>query len=156
MGLFLMVIAGLGAFVLRHPGAVTANAQGKSGKSADKSDDEFFYSAIGQSGNTAPTDQNEGKVAATTLNAAKAGKGDSDLASFTLEFDVFHDRDDAEKLIDELRLKGIEAYFTPLSRDGRVVYRVRRGVFPTRKEADHAVFAVKDLGGPPAKVVKLQ
>ena len=159
-GLFLTILAVGAAYILKRPKHSPKVAHNNAhGEGAPKSDspDEFFYSTVGEVGSddsdqigAAPGDE-RGSDALGQVHADRMGS-----ASFTLEFDVFRDRENAEKLIDDLRQKGIDAYFTPLSRAGHVVFRVRRGIYPSRKEAEKASVAMNGLGGPPAKIVKLQ
>jgi hypothetical protein len=99
----------------------------------------FFYLAIGT---TTPV----------AYEAPKAGQ----KLSYTLEIKVTRDRNEAETLIDVLAKDGVEAYFTPLSRQGQVVYRVRRGVFPTQRAAAAAQLALKEEHKLATRVVKLQ
>jgi hypothetical protein len=52
-------------------------------------------------------------------------------AKFTIEIAKLSSRDQAEVLIKSLAQKGLDAYYTPLLKDGRIIYRVRYGVFDT-------------------------
>ncbi len=61
-----------------------------------------------------------------------------DAATFTLEIKVAERRDEAEKVIDMLKELGIKAYYTPLNRGGKVVYRIRHGIFTSAKKAHKA------------------
>lgn len=106
---------------------------------ATESDSPFFYKSIGI-----------GPDAATAAPSAPL------KVSYTLELKVATSKDEAEKMIDELEAQGIEAYFTPLSRQGHVVYRVRRGIFPSQKAATKAAVALKEQHQVGARVVKLQ
>jgi hypothetical protein len=127
-----------------HHGAVN---QGEAlNKSEASGSDQFFYGAIGGG--------DEGELVAAPA-AAEAGKPEGRV-SYTLELLVTTDRAEAEALIDQLKAKGVEAYYTPLSRAGRVVYRVRRGMFTNRKDADRAAGQLKLAAAHDAKVIKLQ
>lgn len=106
---------------------------------APQSGSEFFYDSIGQG------ERLEEK--------ATAGDG---RASYTLEIKVANSKEEAEKTIDSLRGLGVEAYYTPLARQGKVVYRVRRGIFTNQKEATRAAVALKEERKVAASVVKLQ
>lgn len=107
-----------------------------------KTEARFFYKSIGTGIGTQP----EHEPLDTTLPRS----------SYTLELKVTTDRSEAEALIDALNGRGIDAYFTPLSRQGRIVYRVRRGIFPSRKEATKAALALKTKERLVSKIVKLQ
>jgi len=76
--------------------------------------------------------------------------------SFTLEIKVASSREEAEHIIDDLHAQGVEAYYTPLTRSGRLVYRIRQGLFANQKDADLAAIAVQKRYALTAKVVKLQ
>lgn len=87
------------------------------------------------------------------------GFGQSDRSgklSYTLEVDLADERQEAERLIDTLKERGIDAYYTPLSRAGRIVYRVRHGIYPSREEAHAAQVALKNERRLATRVVKLQ
>jgi cell division septation protein DedD len=113
-------------------------------QSRDKS---FFYEAIGQ----APAADKDAPAAAPLL----AGKA-SPKTSYTLEIKVTTSREEAEQLIDTMHAMGVEAYYTPLARAGRVVYRVRRGIYTSAKDASQAALAIAAQGHVKARVVKLQ
>jgi cell division septation protein DedD len=76
--------------------------------------------------------------------------------TFTLEIKVTTSREEAERVIDALKMDGIEAYYTPMTRSGRIVYRVRRGLFTHRGAAEAASVALKESSGIASKVTKLQ
>lgn len=146
-------LAGLGGgaywFLHRFPGTAggpdnKANPSEVSAKSAP-ADDGFFYPAIGGADG-----EEEAELAAPEKKSA-GGR-----TTYTIELLVTKDRVEAETLIDELKEQGLEAYYTPLSRAGHVVYRVRRGIFTTLKEADQAAAQLKLAAAPGAKVIKLQ
>lgn len=50
-------------------------------------------------------------------------------ARYTLEISSKQSQAEAEKVVEDLSAQGIEAFFTPLAREGRVLYRIRTGVF---------------------------
>lgn len=104
----------------------------------------FFYKSIGNAPDAAPGPE----TAQATTPPMRV--------TYTLELKVAATRDEAESMIDDLEARGIEAYYTPLSRQGQVVYRVRRGVFPDQKAAGRAAVALKEDHQIGARVVKLQ
>jgi hypothetical protein len=107
---------------------------------AGNDESDLFYDAIGRASTASlPTPD-------TTVAAA----------NYTLEVRVAKSREEAETLIDALQEKGIEAYYTPLSRAGKVVYRVRRGIFASEREAQRAALALKQTHKVPSRIVKLQ
>lgn len=75
---------------------------------------------------------------------------------YTLEFDVTSSREDAQALVDHLSVLGVEAYFTPLLQGTKVIYRVRRGIYPTEKIAMDDSIALKNEKKLATKVVLLQ
>jgi septal ring-binding cell division protein DamX len=77
-------------------------------------------------------------------------------SSYTLEIKATTSRSEAEAVVDSLQKDGIEAYYTPLNNQGRIVYRVRRGIFTTAEAAKNAAVALKDSRGIASKVTQLQ
>ncbi|MCX6108026.1 MAG: SPOR domain-containing protein [Proteobacteria bacterium] len=102
----------------------------------------FFYTSVGH--------------APATLHAKSGDAEQSGKDSFTLEIKVATERDEAERIIDGLHEQGVEAYYTPLARSGRVVYRIRQGLFANQKDADRAAIAVQQRYALATRVVKLQ
>jgi septal ring-binding cell division protein DamX len=123
-----------------------ASSEGTTGpKTTEATREAFFYDVIGQ----APADfEAPGERGAV--------KGPHTKVSYTLELKVATSREEAEQLIDLLKDQGVDAYYTPLTRAGRVVYRVRRGIFTRAKDAKRAMIALKDEHNLSTKVVKLQ
>ena len=105
----------------------------------------FFYKSLGRA-STDPVDK-DGSDAVRIAT----------VSGFTVEFSApTTDQRDAEKLVDSLKTKGITAYYTPLSDEGRIIYRVRKGIFPTEAQAAiEAKTLAKVLGREP-QVVKLE
>lgn len=79
-----------------------------------------------------------------------------DQTSFTLEIDFTNKREDAERLIANLRQRGIDAYYTPFSRSGKIIYRVRHGIYSSRAAAKTAQVAIQTEGKILSRIVKLQ
>lgn len=101
--------------------------------------DPLFYTQIGDSPVPPPGDSSD--------NTALESK-------FTIEIAKLSSRDQAESLIKNLAKGGLDAYYTPLLKDGRVIYRVRYGIFDTEAGAKSAAKSVQTkIGGmspPPA------
>lgn len=57
----------------------------------------------------------------------------SPLQQYTIELGAVKERGRAEDIVKQLHQQGIEAFYTPLNRQGQVIYRIRTGVF-TRKD----------------------
>ena len=96
-----------------------------------------------------------------SLGATPADSGTSesdtiDNEQFTLEIKVATTREEAEKTLKLLEGLGITAWYTPLQRHGRVVYRIRRGVFASQEQARLALQDLKTTQKVDAKIVRLQ
>lgn len=151
LAVFLVLLGGAAWWLMKDSGdaakvaaeAAQAKADQASAPAAE-GEDGFFYNAIG----TLPDDET---AAATPKSASGPAK-----SSYTLEVLMTEDRQQAEDLIETLRDKGIDAYYTPLSRAGHVLYRVRRGIYTSRRDADNAALAFRQAAARDAKVVKLQ
>jgi len=59
----------------------------------------------------------------------------SKLRNFTLEISTSKTKMGANKALKKLSKKGIQAYYTPLSNQGHVIYRIRTGIFKTHDKA---------------------
>ena len=112
----------------------------------DPYEESFFYQSIGHAGpafdDTQPTAPATAQTKEKTL--------------YTLEFKVSDRREDAESLVATLHEQGIDAYYTPLSQTGRVVYRVRQGMFHNSDSAKSAALALRQQRNLSATIVKLQ
>lgn len=115
-----------------------------------RADDPFFYDKIG----AAPALNADTPAPSPSTHGPK--NPEVNKGGYTVEIRVMANRDEAEQLIDELHRQGIEAYYTPVTRGGRVVYRVRRGIYPSEKEAERAAMAMRSGQAVLGKVVKLQ
>ena len=73
---------------------------------------------------------------------------------FTIELGTTRSREQAEKLLTGFGSSGIDAWFTPLNHEGRVIYRIRTGMFPSREAAEKALVGLK-TGGKAPKVTPL-
>jgi hypothetical protein len=87
------------------------------------SDESVFYKTIG--------------LAPPLNNLNKPGR-DISSSTFTLEIKVAEQKKEAEKIIDMLSGMGVKAYYTPLNRGGKIVYRVRHGIFTSAAKAKKA------------------
>lgn len=112
---------------------------------AEESREAFFYDVVGRAPEGAFGDE-----------GAEEAKGPHPKVSYTLELKVATSKEEAEQLIDLLKAQGVDAYYTPLTRSGKVVYRVRRGIYTRAKDANRAMIALKDEHNLTTRVVKLQ
>jgi hypothetical protein len=98
--------------------------------------DPLFYSKIGDS----PAPDPENTASEKPLEE-----------KFTIEIAKLSSRDQAELLIKDLAKIGLDAYYTPLLKDGRVIYRVRYGIFDSESGAKSASKSVQaKLRGAPS------
>lgn len=91
-------------------------------------------SRIGQGGLTASATRPNADLFYKSIGLAPQGFGspvetEPLPARYTLEISSKYSQGEAEKLVEELSAQGVEAFFTPLAREGRVLYRIRTGVF---------------------------
>lgn len=102
------------------------------------------YDTIGDSPAAAPAD------AASVDPAASLPE-----EKFTIEIAKMGSREQAEAMIKSLAQKGLDAYYTPLLRDGRVIYRVRYGMFDTEASAKTAMKSLQAKHGLKASVSRM-
>ena len=74
---------------------------------------------------------------------------------YTLEFDIKDSQERALKKIDELASKGITAYYTPLNNNGKVIYRIRKGFFLDKAEAQTIAEKLEFSQQVKTKIIKL-
>lgn len=120
----------------KHPSSADST------QSASNSQGLVFYKDIGHAadGQHQPTD--------TPL-------ADHLTEQYTLELKHFSSQSDAEKELERLAKLGIDAYFTPVISDGKVLYRVRRGIYPSQVMANRAAQDLKKMSRIESTVVKL-
>lgn len=106
---------------------------------------EFFYQVIGN------VPDFESKRTQTKLS----NTGEI-FEQYTLEVDVRETQGEAENLLDTLRKDGVVAYYTPIHVGEKVIYRVRKGAYPTKKLASAAKASMLTKHGIDTKVIKLQ
>lgn len=144
---FLAIIGGGVVFLtygdgdLEHLTGKTSPAETTSGTTQP---DALFYKRLG----TSPIVNNEIK----TNGAKSKGPGDG----YTIEIKVTETRQEAEQLIDSLREKGVDAYYTPIAVRGRVQYRVRYGIYSDSKSAQAASRKIDQGFSVKNKVIKLR
>ena len=57
---------------------------------------------------------------------------------YTIEISATKEKTEAQTLIEELKAKGINSYYTTFQRLGVVYFRVRTGIYPKKKLAEKA------------------
>ena len=132
-------------FLTPHKGARRANRPSginpKSGPGSDQGG--FFYKSLGQTPvNTGGSDD---------TNVVKV----ANASGYTVEFSAYTRQREAEQLVDSLKTKGITAYYTPLSDSGRIVYRVRKGLYSQEAQATVEARSLAKVLGKEPKVVRL-
>jgi hypothetical protein len=63
--------------------------------------------------------------------------------AYTIEVAALTDKEATEKLVESLKLKGIQAFYTPLLSQNFVIYRVRIGVFQSHDSAIKTLASIK-------------
>lgn len=87
----------------------------------------------------------------------KNASSQSSRDQYTIEVKAFANRTEAEQYVDHLVGRGLNAYYTPLqSEDGRVIYRVRLGVFPSYTMAEKVSLQIKKDQNISNQIVRLQ
>ncbi|MBM4254257.1 MAG: hypothetical protein FJ146_20005 [Deltaproteobacteria bacterium] len=146
-----VILAFLGFATLIAAGMIAAFGleisplRGKIINAGGRDDDEsggFFYRSVGS--------------IAASMAATKVEPKPTPEALYTVELAVFEQKEEAETLVAALQAQGNDAYYTPLNHQGHVIYRVRRGLFPTEAEAEKAALAMRGQGQKGASVVSLQ
>ena len=97
------------------------------------------------------------KVFYDGIGAAPArARVETTQSSYTLELNLTGSLEEAEALVRKFKVQGVEAYFTPLSRGGHIVYRVRHGIYIDHDAAMKAQATLKTAYKIGAKVVQLR
>ena len=101
-----------------------------------QNDEELFYESRGDSSSmqdAEPTYQQSKQV---------------DLsASYTIELGLTKNADEADSRVKDLARLGINAYYTPLHREGRPLFRIRVGVFQSVELAQMEANQIKQRDG---------
>jgi hypothetical protein len=148
LGAFLgfITIIGFGVYYLTLDNELAPTSkQSKTAQSQNSKEkpDTLFYKRLG----TSPIVNSEG-----TKKSTQTGPGDG----YTLEIKVTETRSEAEQLIDTLREKGIDAYYTPIAVKGRVQYRVRFGIYNDAANAQAESKKIIQAHNVSNKVIKLR
>jgi hypothetical protein len=75
---------------------------------------------------------------------------------FTIELAKTTEKKEAEDLVKQLQLKGIQAYFTPLLSNHYVIYKVCIGIFESQKTAEKTLASLTPHLNRPGKVTELR
>lgn len=125
------LVAGLGVAIgyrkiPRHwfrPGSVGTSQQNQA--------EPLFYTTIGDS-----------TLDETATTAPQNNNGKLPTTKYTIEIGVLDSREEAEGMVRELAAAGVDAFFTPLLKDGRVIFRVRHGIFDSEASAKSAAKSI--------------
>jgi len=79
----------------------------------------------------------------------------AEVEKYTLELKLLHSKAETERYLDSLAKSGITAFYTPLQREGRVVFRVRRGLYDKLDEAKKDAENLRQAHNISAKAVRL-
>ena len=74
---------------------------------------------------------------------------------YTIEISNFDKQRSAVKFLKTLEKKGIDAFYTPLHNNNRVIYRIRKGIFDSKKEAKRVAQRLKNQLGSEGRIIKL-
>ena len=131
-GLFVMLLFLVGMIGMRFAGHqrlfafLTDNGVGME---QDADEDPIFYDSIGD--------------APSPLPAPDPALRAEPPASYTIELGSTSDAKDADQRVKDLSRSGINAFYTPLHREGRPVFRIRVGLFENEKLAQAYVDELK-------------
>lgn len=87
-----------------------------------------FYRSIGDS---------------TPIQGAEGGTPHGS-GGYTVEIGVTHKETEAKRMVEEFAKLGVDTYYTPLNFHGKVVFRVRRGVYDDRATAEQELSLLQD------------
>ncbi len=79
----------------------------------------------------------------------------SQETEYTLEIATCEDKHCIAKTLHTLRKKGVDAFYTPFRVDQAIIYRIRRGIFSSRRLAERAKFSLHKQFKIRAKVAEL-
>ncbi len=101
--------------------------------SVSKAPSSVFYRSIGDS----------------TPVAGESGGTSTGSGGYTVEIGVTHKETEAKRMVEEFAKLGVDAYYTPLHFHGKVVFRVRRGVYDDRAtaEQEQSLLQAKNVKG---------
>ena len=141
---FLISAAVLISFIVLHGrlGVTKSTSQSQSQRESSEVDDIqqaslVFYESIGDK-------------APSTTNASAISQD-----RYTIELMEFTSKQKAENFLDVLATKGLQAYFTPIMRNGRVFYLVRRGIFSSAADGETELKSIKNSKMITGRVSKL-
>lgn len=76
-------------------------------------------------------------------------------SQYTLEIKTLDDQKEAEKTLNELEKIGLKAYYTPLQTHGKVVFKVRQGLYSDLTHVEQAKVVLKNEKHIDSQVIKL-
>jgi SPOR domain len=114
----------------------------RSGNDQPPSDEGFFYSTLGST--------------VAREEAALKREDPTPEELYTIELGVSERKEEAESMVAAMQAQGVDAFYTPLNHGGHVIYRIRRGLYRSREDADQAAIALRQKGQGEAAVVSLQ
>ena len=112
------ILLGFGTFYLR------TNKIAKLSKSlgVEVKTNKLFYSSIGD------IEIKESKVLPVDIK---------DSHRYTLEFKAVKTQKEAIDLVDHLTHRGLDGYYTPIQKNGELIFLVRQGIYNLRKDAQN-------------------
>lgn len=75
-------------------------------------------------------------------------------AQYTAEIEATTEIQKAQQTVTTLSRKGVDAFYTPLNRNGNVIFRIRSGVFTSEREAKRHAATLREKYAVDSKIVK--
>lgn len=106
-----------------------------------KSTDEkpIFYTSVGGSSPSGDVQQSSGKVS----------------TRYTIELGTVNSQADAESMLLRLKDRGIDGFYTPMRRGGRVIFHVRIGLFASADDAQQSLKKIAARANVSGRVARL-
>lgn len=102
-------------------------------------DKPIFYTSVGGSSPSADVPQASGKVS----------------TRYTIELGTVNSQADAESLLLRLKDRGIDGFYTPMRRGGRVIFHVRIGLFSSADDAEQSLKKIAARANVSGRVARL-
>lgn len=76
-------------------------------------------------------------------------------SSYTLELTTCDSKTCIQELLNSFSKQGVQAFYTPYRTDKKVIFHIRKGIFPSRLAAEQAQFSLEKTLKIKSKVVEL-
>jgi cell division septation protein DedD len=115
------------------------NAENSAIKSKGSEDQAVFYTSVGGSSPSSDNAPSSGRVA----------------TRYTIELGTVNSQADAESLLLKLKDRGIDGFYTPMRRGGRVIFHVRIGLFASADDAEQNLKKIAARANVKGRVTRL-